>query len=63
MLARLWDALVQFLPEWLVRRWPLNKWYHVAADWEAQLAEFRVGVDYIVEVKTGLINKGSRMVQ
>lgn len=57
------DDLVQFLPEWVVRHWPMNKWYHVAADWEHMLVRHRLGVDYIVENATGIRYQGSPRIQ
>jgi hypothetical protein len=62
-LKLLCDELVQFLPHWMIRRYPLNKWYHVAADWDEMLLQHRAGVDWIVDKHTGIMYKGSKRIQ
>ena len=62
-MSKILDFLVQYLPHWFIRHYPLNKWYHVESDWEDMLRNHKVGKDWIVECDTGLLHRGSRKVQ
>ncbi len=63
LLYHLFLKLLDLLPCFLVRRWPLNKWLSVRADKEQQLAEMDIPNTYIRDNRTGVLFKGTDSVQ